>query len=77
MSGGDISPTSSMTLRINGQEARLAAGTTLVLCLTGRGLDPGTVVVERNGHIVPAEKFAQTRLEEGDTLEILHFVGGG
>jgi len=33
--------------------------------------------VERNEAIVPRSTYAQTLLESGDALEIVHFIGGG
>lgn len=38
---------------------------------------PEKIVVERNRDIVPAGTFAETALQDGDTLELLQFVGGG
>jgi thiamine biosynthesis protein ThiS len=35
------------------------------------------VAVERNGDIVPRAKWAEVRLEDGDKLEVVQFVGGG
>ncbi|OYD07858.1 thiamine biosynthesis protein ThiS [Paludifilum halophilum] len=35
------------------------------------------VVVERNREVLEKEQFISTALEEGDELEIVHFVGGG
>ena len=32
---------------------------------------------ERNRHIVPYRTFANVRLEDGDTLELVTLVGGG
>jgi thiamine biosynthesis protein ThiS len=40
-------------------------------------LDPRTVVVELNRQIVRRPQLAETRLAEGDTVELVHFVGGG
>ena len=45
--------------------------------LAERGHAPNTVVVEHNEHILAREAFAQTFLQQGDKLEIVHFVGGG
>ena len=50
---------------------------TIKAMLRARGNDPAVVVVERNGDIVPAAAFADTPLADGDTVEIVHFVGGG
>ena len=35
------------------------------------------VAVELNRDIVPRDRWAETELNEGDRLEIVHFVGGG
>ena len=35
------------------------------------------VAVELNRDIVPRDQWAETKLPEGDRLEIVHFVGGG
>lgn len=66
-----------MNIVINGQQADVPEGVTLLELIEGRGLDPGVVVAELNLSIVPAEAFAHTRLSAGDSLELLHFVGGG
>ena len=42
-----------------------------------RNHHPEKIVVERNRDIVPAGTFAETALQDGDTLELLQFVGGG
>ena len=41
------------------------------------GLNPERVAVELNGKIVPRADFKSTALKDGDSLEIVHFVGGG
>jgi thiamine biosynthesis protein ThiS len=41
------------------------------------GLDPRTVVVERNREIVRRPQLSDTALTEGDAIELVHFVGGG
>ena len=41
------------------------------------GLDPFRVAVERNLEVVPRATLAQVRVEDGDTFEVVHFVGGG
>ena len=35
------------------------------------------VAIELNREIVPRDRWSATRLNEGDRLEIVHFVGGG
>jgi len=35
------------------------------------------VAVERNGDIAVRESWSEVRVEAGDRLEVVHFVGGG
>jgi thiamine biosynthesis protein ThiS len=64
-------------LLINGEAVQAPPGLTVLELLERRNLSAQTVVVERNLVLVPRDAFAATRLEAGDSLEILHFVGGG
>jgi sulfur carrier protein len=41
------------------------------------GLAGKRIAVERNGEIVPKSRYAETRVEAGDKLEIVAAVGGG
>jgi thiazole synthase len=66
--------TKSITL--NGAPHRSAAATIADL-VRELELLPERVAVERNGEIVPRSTLAEAALAEGDTLEIVHFVGGG
>jgi len=43
----------------------------------GLGLDTSKIAVERNEEIVSRSRYAQTWLGSGDSLEIVHFIGGG
>ena len=68
-----------MTLHING-EARTFADqvpATLVALIDLLGMKADRVAVELNRDIVPRDRWAATQLQEGDRLEIVHFVGGG
>jgi len=40
-------------------------------------IDPRRVAVELNRDILPKASYSGTLLQEGDNLEIVHFVGGG
>ena len=66
-----------MKVKINGEDQEIAAGLTLSALLEQLQVRPGRVVVERNREIVPRDTYAATELAEGDSLEIVHFVGGG
>ena len=39
--------------------------------------DPKRIAVERNGDIVPKAQYPDTVLEDGDSVEVVSFVGGG
>ena len=69
-----MSDTISITL--NG-EARRTAATTIAALVRELELAPEKVAVERNGEIVPRSTLGDAPLGAGDTLEIVHFVGGG
>jgi len=66
-----------MEFFINGASAHAPFGLTVLELLEQRKLKARDVVVERNLVLVPQDAFAATVIEPGDSLEILHFVGGG
>jgi thiamine biosynthesis protein ThiS len=68
---------STITVTINGKTTTLASGTSISDFLAGRELHERLVVVERNGVILKRSTFPDVIVEEGDLLEIVHFVGGG
>jgi len=66
-----------MRLTINGEARELGDARDIAGLVTGLGLDPRKVAVERNLEIVPRSLYAQTPLADGDRIEIVHFIGGG
>jgi thiamine biosynthesis protein ThiS len=66
-----------MNVIINGETKTLEAAVTVAELLTGCGLDPRKVAVERNLEIVPRSGYDQIRVGDGDRIEIVHFIGGG
>lgn len=67
-----------VVLAVNGAERRIPDGWTLADLLASLELDARTVVVERNGIILrDRSSFASLDLAADDSLEIVHFVGGG
>ena len=75
MSRTETAPT--IEVIANGEPRAIPDGQTLAGFLAARDLDPDVVVVERNGEVVPRSRFDDVRLEAGDRLEVVHFVGGG
>lgn len=63
-------------LVVNGQEMTVQAGTLSDLLLH-LALPDSAVVAEVNGTIVARENFAAFVLRNGDTIELVRFVGGG
>ena len=66
-----------MKLTVNGKAESFDAPCSLLEFLGAKGLEPKTVVIERNGDIPAREEWGGIRLSDGDTLEILKFMGGG
>jgi thiamine biosynthesis protein ThiS len=66
-----------MIVKINGEEREFDTGLTLTALLESLQIRPGRVVVERNREIVPRDSYNATLINDSDTLEIVHFVGGG
>ncbi len=62
---------------VNGEATELPGGATVLSLLETLKLSAGDVAVERNAEIVPRATFADARLDEGDALQIVTFVGGG
>lgn len=63
-------------VKINGEVLDIA-GKTLVDYLVTTNYDPKRIAVERNGEIVPKAQYGEIILKDGDSIEIVSFVGGG
>ena len=63
-------------VKVNGAELDIA-GKTVAQYLTTSNYDPKRIAVERNGDIVFKSQYDETILQDGDSLEIVSFVGGG
>lgn len=63
-------------IRVNGTELDIA-GKTVSEYLATTAYDPKRIAVERNGDIVFKSQYDNTILEDGDSMEIVSFVGGG
>jgi sulfur carrier protein len=68
------------SLQINGQMRQFAPQempATLAALLEILGIAAATVVAELDGRIVRPEEFARTELRDGQTIELMKFMGGG
>jgi sulfur carrier protein len=69
-----------MKLQINGDERDFVDAPlpfTLTALVESLGMKGDRVAVELNRAIVPRDRWGDTKLSEGDRLEVVHFVGGG
>ncbi len=66
-----------MRVTINGKDEVLDAGATVAGMLEAREAEPRRVAVEVNHELVSRREFQNRVLAEGDTIEIVTFVGGG
>jgi thiamine biosynthesis protein ThiS len=67
-----------VTITVNGTPREAAPGASLSEFLSSLQIDPRMVVVEHNRVILhDRENFKNIPLNAGDTIEIVHFVGGG
>ena len=67
-----------VVLSVNGTEKRVPSGWTVGDLLASLALDARLVVIEHNGAILrDRSSFASLELSADDSLEIVHFVGGG
>lgn len=62
---------------LNGQDRAISPGQTVASLLEGLDLNPALVVVEKNLEILDRERYSEVFVEDGDVLELVHFVGGG
>lgn len=63
-------------VKINGEQ-KDCTGQTVQHYLTANGYDLKRVAVERNGDIIPKAQYASAVFNDGDSVEIVSFVGGG
>ncbi|MCU0917355.1 MAG: sulfur carrier protein ThiS [Planctomycetes bacterium] len=68
------------SIQVNGQGRQFPPEdmpATLSALLERLGIGAATVVAEVDGQIVTPEQFAQTQIREGQTIELVKFMGGG
>jgi thiamine biosynthesis protein ThiS len=66
-----------MMISLNGEPHELAGPLTLTALLAQLKIDPRRVAVEHNLTVVKRANYDRTRIQEGDQIEIVNFVGGG
>ena len=66
-----------LEVTINGDSRKFGRDLAVTELLDELALAGKRVAIERNGEIVPRSHYADTRLANGDRLEIVVAVGGG
>ena len=60
---------------VNGKEINLTEDTTVAEYLEQNQYQVKRIAVELNGDILPKYSYSDTRLKDGDRLEVVTFVG--
>ena len=66
-----------MAVTVNGEHRRVREGLSISDLVREIGFDPARVAVERNLEVVPRSRLGDVAVEDGDSYEIVRFVGGG
>jgi thiamine biosynthesis protein ThiS len=66
-----------LTITCNGDPLQLVSPLTIAALLTQLDLNPRQVAVEHNLIIVKRAVYDSIVINDGDTIEVVHFVGGG
>ena len=66
-----------MQVRINGKGREVPGESTLEELVRELSLSPQRIAIELNRNVVPRNHWSETTLNDGDRIEIVHFVGGG
>ena len=72
-----MSVTDTIQVRLNGKDRDIEPGQTVHALLESLELHPGMVVVELNKQILPRDTYQERQVHSGDTIDLVHFVGGG
>ncbi|HXZ79043.1 MAG TPA: sulfur carrier protein ThiS [Terriglobales bacterium] len=66
-----------MRIQINGEEKNFPENLKLSELVENLGLKSDRLAIELNREVVPRQRWSEIQVNEGDKLEIVHFVGGG
>jgi thiamine biosynthesis protein ThiS len=72
-----MSDNPTLAISVNGEPRQVSGGISVAAMLEELGLDRRKVAVERNLEVIPRSLLADVSVADGDTYEIVKFVGGG
>lgn len=64
-------------MRINGENVSVENGTTVEELLLLFDINLSGIAIERNREIVLKSRYADTALEDSDSIEVVRMTGGG
>ena len=76
MASDEQQPAIIMHITLNGEPVETAARTLREL-IVNQGFTPDAIVAEVNFALIKREQWQQHVLKDGDSVELLSFVGGG
>lgn len=68
---------SPLSITLNGDRHEIPEPMTVDALLASLEIDPRRVAVEHNRAIIRRPKYREVMIGDGDTVEIVNFVGGG
>lgn len=66
-----------MRIIVNGNEIQMEEEKSVESYLLASGYQMKRIAVELNGDILPKYQYSETMLKDGDSMEVVTFVGGG
>jgi thiamine biosynthesis protein ThiS len=67
----------TIRIHLNGADRDVEADHTVHTLIESLDLHPALIVVELNREILSRDLYEKAPVQEGDTIELVHFVGGG
>ena len=64
-------------ITVNGEQKKFDSKISIAEIVAQFELDIEKIAIERNQEILHQENYSKTMIEDGDAIEIIHFVGGG
>ena len=67
-----------MNIKVNGKDLTVEKSVTIAeLLIIAKAEQPEYVTVQKNDEFIEHDRFEDTFVNEGDTIEFLYFMGGG
>tara|TARA_X000000368_G_scaffold258727_1_gene204513 strand:+ start:229 stop:447 length:219 start_codon:yes stop_codon:yes gene_type:complete len=64
-------------IRLNGKEKQIAENSKILKLINDLKIPIKKVAIELNQEIIDKKKLKNIKIQNGDKIEIVHFIGGG